>query len=104
MNHGGVTERALWSDSFLSETTLQVHQARTDVVPQGQLAMTLLPDTTLGNFYNTQHRSTSTYQVVEAVSGSRNLLGGLHLFKAGLDLLHSQYNGTSASRPQRKRP
>ena len=98
VNHGGVTERALWSDSFLSETTLQVHQARTDVVPQGQLAMTLLPDTTLGNFYNTQHRSTATYQIVEAVSGTRNA-GGLHLFKAGFDLLYSQYEGTSASRP-----
>jgi len=58
-----------------------------------------LPDTTLGNFYNTQHRTTSTYQLVEAVSGSRNMLSGLHLFKAGFDLLYNQYNGTSASKP-----
>jgi Carboxypeptidase regulatory-like domain/TonB dependent receptor len=98
VNHVGVTERALWSDSMFSETTVQVHEARTDVLPQGQLPMQLLPDTTLGNFYNTQHRNTATYQIVEAVSGTRNA-GGLHLFKAGFDLLYSQYDGTSASRP-----
>ena len=99
VNHAGVTERALWTDSVFSETTVQVHEFLTDVVPQGAAAMVLRPETTLGNFFNTQHRSTSTYQVVEAVSGSRNVLGGLHLFKAGLDLLHSRYNGTSASKP-----
>ena len=32
--------------------------------------MALLPDTTLGNFFNRQHRATATYQVVEAISGS----------------------------------
>jgi len=98
VTHGGVTERALWSDTVFSETTVQVHEARTDVVPQGTLPMELLPETTLGNFYNTQHRSTATYQIVEAVSGTRDA-GGLHLFKAGFDLLYSQYEGTSASRP-----
>ena len=99
VNHAGVTERALWTDSVFSETTVQVHEFLTDVIPQGAGAMVLRPETTLGNFFNTQHRSTSTYQVVEAVSGSRNVLGGLHLFKAGLDLLHSRYNGTSVSKP-----
>ena len=33
------------------------------------------------------------------MSGSRNALGGLHLFKVGVDLLHSEYDGTSDSRP-----
>jgi carboxypeptidase family protein/TonB-dependent receptor-like protein len=99
VNHAGVTERALWSDSIFSETTVQVHDYRTDVLPQGAEAMRLLPDTTLGNFYNTQHRSTATYQLVEALSGSHNKLGGLHLFKAGFDFLYNRYDGTSASRP-----
>jgi hypothetical protein len=99
VNHASVTERALWTDSLFSETTAQVHEYRTDVLPQGAEPMRLLPDTTLGNFYNTQHRTTSTYQLVEAVSGSRNMLSGLHLFKAGFDLLYNRYNGTSASTP-----
>jgi hypothetical protein len=99
VNHGGVTERALWSDTVFSETTVQVHEAQTDVDPQGQLPMQLLPETTLGNFYNTQRRSTATYQLVETISGTRNIAGGLHLYKAGFDVLYSRYNGTSASRP-----
>jgi len=99
VNHGGVTERALWSDTVFSETTVQVHEAQTDVDPQGPLPMQLLPETTLGNFYNVQRRSTATYQIVETVSGTRTLGGGLHLYKAGFDVLYSRYNGTSASRP-----
>src|SRR5262249_36591932 len=49
--------------------------------------------------YNSQQRSTATYQVVESVSGTKNLRGGLHLYKAGFDLLYSRYQGNSASRP-----
>jgi hypothetical protein len=99
VNHGGVSERALWSDTVFSETTVQVHEAQTEVLPQGSLPMQLLPETTLGNFYNTQHRSTATYQIVETVSGTRTMGGGLHLYKAGFDALYSRYEGTSASRP-----
>jgi hypothetical protein len=60
--------------------------------------MQLRPETTLGNFYNTQRRSTATYQLVGTTSGTRTF-GGLHLFKAGFDLLRSNYDGTSASGP-----
>ena len=98
VNHGGVSERALWSDTRFSETTVQVHDYANQVQPQGVLPMELLPETTRGNFYNSQTRSTATYQFVESVSGTTNL-GGLHLFKAGLDLLRSNYDGSSASRP-----
>src|SRR5262249_23705439 len=96
VNHAGATERAIWSDSLFTETTGQVHESENDVLPQGTLTMQLLPETTLGHFYNAQHRSTSTYQIVETVSGTRNIGGGLHLFKAGFDLLYSRYRGTSA--------
>lgn len=98
VNHGGITERALWSDSIFSEVTFQVHDNQIDVLPQGVAPMRLLPDTTLGNFYNSQSRSTATYQLVGTLSGTRNV-GGLHLFKAGFDLLRSNYDGTSASGP-----
>jgi TonB dependent receptor-like, beta-barrel/Carboxypeptidase regulatory-like domain len=99
VNHVGATERAIWTDTLFSETTGQIHESENDVLPQGKLPMELLPETTLGNFYNTQHRSTATYQLVETVSGTRNIGGGLHLFKAGFDLLYSRYHGTSASQP-----
>jgi hypothetical protein len=98
VTHGGFSERALWSDKLFSETTVQVHDYANETVPQGLQPMELRPETTLGNFYNSQMRDTATYQFVESVSGTTRL-GGLHLFKAGFDLLRSNYAGTSASRP-----
>src|SRR5262249_29712349 len=82
-----------------SETTVEVNRYHTDVAPQGSVPMELLPDTTLGNFYNTQNRMTSTYQVVETLSTSTHRGGGIHLFKAGIDVLRSDFNATSSSVP-----
>ena len=98
-NRASVMERALWTDSLFSETTVQLHDFQTDVLPQGVQPMVLRPDTTLGNFFNRQHRYTGTYQLVENASGSRSALGGLHLFKVGVDLLGAHYSGSSMSRP-----
>lgn len=96
---GSLTERSLWSDAFFSETTVEVHRYDTEVTPRGPAAMELLPETTLGNFFNTQTRATDTYQLIETVSGTSQRGGWLHLFKAGVDVLHSRFDGTSTSRP-----
>jgi hypothetical protein len=95
----GLTLRSLWSDALFSELTGEVHSYDTNVTPQGPALMRLLPDTTLGNFYNRQRRMTSTYQVVDTLSGTKRNALGLHLFKFGFDLLHSRYDGSSLSRP-----
>jgi hypothetical protein len=78
---------------------VHAHGYETNVDPRGLAPMELRPETTLGDFFNQQHRNTSSYQLIEAVSGSRNAPGGLHLWKVGVDLLHSDYNGWSTSRP-----
>jgi hypothetical protein len=96
---GGATERAVWSDALFSETTVAVNRYHTNVLPQGNAVMRLFPDTTYGNFYNQQDRTTSTYQFIETLSGSANGDGGLHLFKAGVDLLKNGFDGTSSSGP-----
>jgi carboxypeptidase family protein/TonB-dependent receptor-like protein len=98
-NEIAVTERAVWTDSLFGETSIHVHNYQTDVIPQGGAPMHLLPDTTLGNFFNQQHRDTATYQVISSVSGSRMTKWGSHLFKGGMDLLRNAYDGTSLSRP-----
>jgi outer membrane receptor for ferrienterochelin and colicin len=94
-----LTERALWTDRTFGETTFQVYQSRTDVDPQGTAPMELQPDFTLGNFFNRQHRTTSTYQFVHALTAHRDGFGGSHVFKVGVDLLHTRYDGTSESQP-----
>jgi hypothetical protein len=97
--HGTVMERALLGKATSVETTVEFHQYRTGVAPQGPASMTLLPETTLGNFFNVQHRHTAAFQWVETVSHSYNGFGGIHLLKAGVDVLHGSYDGASASRP-----
>jgi hypothetical protein len=96
---GTVTERALWTDALVSESTVQVRNYRASVVPQGSAPMQLYPETTLGNFFNTQNRTPTTFQIIQTLSGSAKLPSGLHLFKVGLDLLQNNYDGTSDSRP-----
>jgi hypothetical protein len=99
VNALSVTERSLWSEALFSETTVEMNRYRSEVLPQSSQPMELLPETTLGSFFNHQRRTTSTYQVIETLSGSRNGNGGLHLFKAGFDLLHSRFTGSSSSAP-----
>lgn len=96
---GTVTERALWSDTLVSESTVQVRGYRTEVTPHGTAPMQLLPETTLGNFFNTQRRTPGTFQLVQTLAGSASGRTGLHLFKLGVDLLSNQYDGMSNSRP-----
>ena len=99
VNHGSVTERSVWTDTLISQTTVQMHEYRTEIDPQASLPMRVLPETTLGSFFNRQRRDTASYQWIETLSGSRNGPAGLHLFKVGVDLLHSRYDGSSASGP-----
>jgi hypothetical protein len=99
VNNGALRERSIWSGSLASETSVQVQQFSTDVVPHGTLPMELLPETTNGNFFNTQSRRTSTTQWIQTVSGTRAAWGGLHAIKAGVDVLHTEYAGSSVSRP-----
>ena len=96
---GTATERALWSDALVTESTVQVRGYRASVQPQGTAPMLLLPETRLGNFFNTQYRSPTTFQLIQTASGAKKLRSGLHLFKVGLDLLVNEYDGTSNSRP-----
>ena len=99
VGHAMLTERSMWGSAAVVETTVQFHEYHTGVHGQGSAPMELLPETTVGNFFNQQRRDTSAYQWIETASGSHHAPGGLHLFKVGFDLLHSGYDGTSASAP-----
>jgi len=102
-DHAGVaalTERAVLGPRTFLESTLQFHEYVTDV--HGQLGggpMMLLPETTLGPFFNRQHRRTGALQWLETISATRQGRGGQHFVKAGLDVLYNLYDGTSASAP-----
>jgi carboxypeptidase family protein len=99
--HGMIAERALLGKGTEIESTVEFHTYHTDVDGQGHAPMRLLPETTLGNFFNVQRRNTDSLQWIETASHAYKGkgLGGVHLFKVGLDVLHSRYDGSSDSTP-----
>jgi hypothetical protein len=91
------SERAILGEGTTLESTVAYRQHRSDVKGQGDAPMTRLPEITLGNFFNRQHRKTGTFQWNESVTHSYQGAGGIHVLKAGVDLVHSSFDGTSAS-------
>ena len=98
-SHAMLTERAQIAGGTFLESMLEFHTYDTSVLGKGPAEMQLLPGTTIGNFFNRQDRSTTSFQWVETASTSFKGPLGVHALKAGLDLLHTGYEGTSASRP-----
>ena len=88
-----MTERAQIGGQTFLESMLAFHTFDTSVQGKGAATMQLLPDDTLGNFFNRQNRSTTSFQWVETVSASRKGPLGVHALKAGIDLLHTGYEG-----------
>ncbi len=70
-----------------------------DIFGQGNERMALFPEQNRGNFFNRQARRTTAVQWAEGLTTVRQGPGGSHLFKAGVDLLHARFDGTSESRP-----
>jgi hypothetical protein len=99
MHQAALSARSVWSDALVAETAFQTHQYVNRLEGQGTLPMEILPDTTLGNYFNTQRRTTTTYQVLQSFSGTGMAWGGLHLYKLGVDVMRAEYRGTSTSRP-----
>jgi hypothetical protein len=95
---GGVDRLAI-SPELVLESTVSARQFEIEVDSGNQAPMVYAPETQSGGFFNDQERHVRSYQWVEALSLSRDLWRGQHVFKFGTDLQRSQYTGQSASRP-----
>jgi hypothetical protein len=95
---GAVDRFAIWPDLVL-ETTLSARRFEVDVNTTNRTPMVYAPETQSGGFFNDQEREVTSVQWVEALSLSRDLWRGQHVFKFGTDLQLSSYQGTSLSRP-----
>src|SRR5262249_8222458 len=76
----------------------EVNHYDVEVFPKGSLDMTLLPQTTVGNFFNHQNRDTATIQLLHTLSGTKQTGIGLQMFKFGGDVVYSAFDGVSQSR------
>ncbi len=91
-------ESSLGQATFL-ESLLHLKWYDVEVCGQGDLPMVIQPQGQSGNYFNDQDRRTWGLQWREAVSGVRRWLAGTHFYKAGVDLVHGSFRGTSASHP-----
>jgi hypothetical protein len=94
----GVDRFAIWPHLVL-ETTLAVRRFEIDVNTENRTTMVYAPETQSGGFFNDQERDVTSLQWVEALSHTRDLWRGQHVFKFGADLQSSRYHGSSVSRP-----
>ena len=94
-----VSERTILSPAALLETTAAFKRFDLDIFGQGSQPMILAPEVNGGNFFNRQERETRTVQVAESLILQRQAWAGEHLFKMGVDLLRSSFDGRSLSRP-----
>jgi hypothetical protein len=97
---GAVDRLAMLPDLVLESTlSFRRFEIQVDVDSPDDAPMVFAPEMQSGGFFNDQERNVRSYQWVEALSLTRNLLGGQHVFKFGADLQRSEYTGSSASRP-----
>jgi TonB-dependent receptor-like protein len=97
--NSSLIQRSVWSSALLSEATVQLQQFTTNVTPHGVAPMLLYPETTFGDFFNVQRRETTTVQWIQSVSATRKAWGFEHALKGGIDVFHTDFAGSSVSRP-----
>ncbi len=92
----GLVDRLILSAHVVLETTFAGRLFEVDEPTKGTDAMVYAPQTQSGSFFNSQERSVRSYQIVEALTMSRDF-AGQHVFKVGLDLQDSRYDGDDFS-------
>ena len=81
-----------FSNRPLAARTFEVDQKT-----KGELPMVYAPQGQSGNFFNRQERNVRSLQLVEALTFSKDDWLGQHVFKVGLDLQHSRFDGDTYS-------
>ena len=93
----GMVDRLILSEHAVLETTFAARTFEVDQNTQGDLTMVYAPQTQSGNFFNRQERDVRSFQLVEALSISKDRWAGQHVFKFGLDLQRSSFDGDDLS-------
>lgn len=97
--NASVSDRVLISPHLVFETLANVKRYDIDIYGRSTGDMLITPETNRGNFFNDQSRTTDSQQWLNTLLISPSGRGQAHLFKLGVELLHNDYDGTSASRP-----
>jgi hypothetical protein len=94
----GVVDRLILSDRTIFESTFSGRSFEVDETTKGTLPMVYAPQGQSGNYFNREERHVQSFQVVEALTVSSDV-AGQHVFKFGIDLQHSRYDGDNFNQP-----
>jgi TonB dependent receptor/Carboxypeptidase regulatory-like domain len=93
----GAADRFILSPAMFLESTFAVRRFEVDEKTKGTLPMVYAPQGQRGNFFNRQERNVKSVQLVEALTVSKERWAGQHLFKFGIDLQNSRFDGDAYS-------
>ncbi len=93
----GIADRIILSDRAVLESTLASRVFEVDQKTQGEQPMVYAPQRQSGNFFSRQERNVRSVQWVEALTIAKEGWLGQHVFKVGIDLQHSQFDGDNYS-------
>ncbi|MGH9833261.1 MAG: TonB-dependent receptor [Blastocatellia bacterium] len=95
---GTIIDRWTMGENLL-ESTIAIKDAGIDIWGQGVQEMTLAPAGNSGNYFNSQDRRSSRYELIETLSLKpiRNI--GTHNLKFGVSLTRSHIDGLYVARP-----
>ncbi len=95
----GFADRYILTANAVLETTFASRVFEVDQKTQGTLPMVYAPQTQSGNYFGRQERNIHSLQLVEALTASREHWAGQHVFKVGVDVQRSGYDGDAYSQP-----
>ncbi|HEY6613346.1 MAG TPA: TonB-dependent receptor, partial [Vicinamibacterales bacterium] len=93
----GLVDRLILSAHAVLESTFAARFFEVDLKSQGTAPMVYAPQGQSGNFFNAQQRDVRSVQLIEALTISKDKWAGDHVFKIGLDLQQSSFEGESYS-------
>ena len=94
----GIVDRIILTDRMVLESTVAGRWFEVDQKISGNRVMVYAPQTQSGTFFNSQERHVRSVQVVGALTIAQDRWrGGQHVFKVGVDVQRSGFDGTSVS-------
>src|SRR5262249_20588934 len=93
----GAVDRVILTEQGVLESTVRIRICEADQKTKGDLPMVYAPQSQSGNFFNRQERNVHSFQFVEALTFSKDQWAGQHVFKMGLDVQHSRFDGDNFS-------
>jgi hypothetical protein len=95
----GVRDRFALTPTLVFESTLAARTFEIELLGKSTGPMTFAPASLSGSYFNDQERDVRSLQWVQSLSISRNEWQGEHLFKVGIDIQQSSFDGQNISRP-----